>query len=351
MEKLRIGVIGAGMMAAAAHIPMLLKSEDVDVVAVCRRDPQALAKVADLFSVPGRYTEFERMLDDVAMDGVVVSSPHGLHYAHTKAALERGLPVLTDKPLAIRADEAEELLTLATEKGLPLIVAFGPPYQPAWRGVREWIATGELGQIEVVQQVSSSNVDRFGLFGHGTIPSSGAGLERFPIPPTAFRGSAELGGGGYFQDVGSHTVGGFLVSTDLVPEEVSATMDNPEVDLRAAVTIRCARGALVTLTVVADTFLEEEEYRGLGMTSIVGSRGSVSFSGGAGPVRRQRWGAPAEEIGPAQLPPAVVPAQHFVEVLRGRAQPIVPLEDAVLAVRVIEAAYRSAREQRSVRLK
>jgi predicted dehydrogenase len=96
-RRLRVGVIGAGMMASSQHIPGLLQTGEVEVVAVCRRDPEALATVADRFGVPHRYADYRRLLDEAPVDAVVVSSPHGLHFEHVRAALERSLPVLTDK--------------------------------------------------------------------------------------------------------------------------------------------------------------------------------------------------------------------------------------------------------------
>jgi predicted dehydrogenase len=350
MKKLRIGVIGAGFFATRAHIPALQQSGEAEVVAICRRNPEALAKVAGRFDVPEVFTDYRQLLEGSQLDAAVVSSPHALHYTHTKAALERGLPVLTDKPLAVTHEEAEELRSIATRKGLPVIVAFGLPYQPAWRAIREWIAAGELGSIHLAQRVQVTNVDRFGLLGRGSFPTSGPAVEGLVVPPTTFRASAELGGGGYFQDVGSHAVGGILVATGLNPVEVVATMDNPAMDLRATVVVRCDGGAVFTSTTMADAFPDEIEYRDHSSSLIVGSRGSVSQGGSAGTLLRRLWNVAEEEIGPDQLPPRLSPAQHLVDVLQGRAQPIVPLERAATAVRVIEAAYASAREGRAIRL-
>lgn len=150
-------------------------------------------------------------------------SPHALHFEHVRDALQRGLPVLTDKPVAVTAVEVEELRDLAIQHRLPLLVAFGPPYSPAWRYFRTQIARGAIGPVQLAQHYGAANVDSFGLFGRGTFPAD------FPavVPPTAFRASAALGGGGYLQDVGSHSLGGILIVTGLRPVEVSSTMDSP----------------------------------------------------------------------------------------------------------------------------
>lgn len=346
MQKLRVGVIGAGMFASMRHLPDLTASPESEVVPVCRRDLEALSRVAEHFGVPHRFTDHRHMLDEVQLDAVVVSSPHALHFEHVRDALQRGLPVLTDKPLAVAAAEAEELRALAVQRRLPLLVAFGPPYSPAWRYLRTQIARGAIGPVQLAQHYGAANVDSFGLFGRGAFPAD------FPavVPPTAFRASAALGGGGYLQDVGSHSLGGILIATGLRPVEVSSTMDSPQVDLRAVVTVRCADGALITTTVLADAFPTTGTYVTSGQTVLLGTEGGFQTAEGGAPPLRLRWGQPAEPIEKDELPPPTSPVANFIAVLRGREEPLVSLDAAVGVVRVIEAAYQSARERRPIPL-
>ena len=346
MEKLRVGVIGAGMFACFRHIPDLLRTGEVELTAVCRRNPEALAKVADHFGIAGRYTDYQAMLDDAALDAVVVSSPHGLHYEHTRAALERGLPVLSDKPLAVTSVQAETLRDLAAAKGLALLVASGPPFNGLHRYFRERIARSDLGTVHLVQVTALSNIDSFGFFGHGAFPE---GTPYF-MPPTAFRASPELGGGGYFQDHGSHAVAGILLTTGLRPAEVTASFDDPELDMRSSVTIRFDTGALAVLTHVGNAFPDTPTLRVFNSTLYVGTTGSLSTDSRTGKTLFQAWGQDLEEIPAEALPPNSSPAENFVGIVRGHEAPLLPVEVAVQMVRVIEAAYRSAREGGTVRL-
>jgi predicted dehydrogenase len=345
-QKLRVGVIGAGAFASLRHLPDLTASPEAEVVAVCRRDPEALGKIAAHFGVPHRFTDYERLLDEAQLDAVVVTSPHGLHFEHIRAALRRDLAVLTDKPLAVTVAEAEELRELAVQRRRPLLVAFGPPYSPAWRYFRSQIARGAIGSVQLAQHYGASNADSLSFFGRGTFPAD------FPVvvPPTAFRASAALGGGGYLQDVGSHILGGILIATGLRPIEVSATMDSPEVDLRAAVTVRCAGGALITTTMLADATPTAGAYLSTGQTVLLGTEGGFQTAEGGAPPLRLRWGQPAVPVEPEALPPRTWFVENLIGVLRGRQEPLVPLDAAVDVVRVIAAAYRSARDRCPVRL-
>lgn len=346
MEKLRVGVIGAGMFACFRHIPDLLGTGEVELTAVCRRDPAALAKVADHFGITGRYTDYRAMLDDALLDAVVVSSPHGLHYEHTRAALDCGLPVLSDKPLAVTSAQAEALRDLAATKGLALLVASIPAFNGLHRYFRECIARGSLGTLHLIQLTALSNIDSFGFFGHGTFPE---GTPYF-MPPTAFRASPKLGGGGFFQDHASHAVAGILVTTGLRPVEVTASFDDYELDMRPSVTIRFDTGALAVLTYAGNAFPDIRDLRAFSSTLYVGTAGSLSMDSRTGKTYFQAWGQDLEEVPVEALPPNSSPAENFVGMLRGREAPLLPVEVSVQTVRLIEAAYRSAREGGTVRL-
>ena len=345
MDKLRVGVLGAGFIATLAHIPQLLGTGEAEVTALCRRNSALLGQIADQFGVDRRYTDYRRMLEEAPLDALVVSSPHSLHYEHTRAVLQRGLPVLTDKPLAIRLAEAEELRDLAAARGLPLLVIVGPPYEARNRYLRARIADGDLGDLQLVQDCGLTNLG--GLFGRGERPDV-----PFPVPvwPTDFRAHPELGGGGYFQDVGSHAVAGILHATGLRPVEVTASFDDAALDLRPSVVIRFDTGTLATVTKVVDAFPQERTWRTLGTTLYVGSKGSFSIDSRTDQFLFHAWDRAVEEVPKDDLPAPSSPAQNFIGVLRGREDPLLPVSIAVETVRVIEAAYRSARERRPVRL-
>ena len=104
-EKVRIGVIGAGWWATAVYIPRLARRPDVELAAVTRRSPAELEQVREKFGYKFATTDFRELVEQ-PLDGVVVTSPHSLHFEHAKAALEHGLHVMVDKPFTLRASEA-----------------------------------------------------------------------------------------------------------------------------------------------------------------------------------------------------------------------------------------------------
>src|SRR5687768_2779234 len=105
-EKLRVGIIGIGTYAAWYHVPSLRATGRVEVVACARRNPERLALAQQGLQIKHAYTDWRQMLEAVHLDAVVVSTPHNAHVEPTLAALEHGLHVLVDKPMALTSHEA-----------------------------------------------------------------------------------------------------------------------------------------------------------------------------------------------------------------------------------------------------
>ncbi len=150
MARTRIGVIGAGWWATESHIPVLQALPDVEVTCICGLEPEHLRKVQKKFEIPYVTQDYKELLSRKDVDGVVVSSPHALHYQHAVAALERGFPVLCEKPMALRASEAKALVDLVESRSLPFLIPYGWNYSSLATLGRKAIADGDVGEIEHV---------------------------------------------------------------------------------------------------------------------------------------------------------------------------------------------------------
>ena len=116
MEKVKIGIIGAGWWATECHIPDLLKRDDVELTSVCKIEIDELLFVKEKFGFKYASTDFKEMLELSPLDGVVVASPHFAHFENAKAALLKNCHVAIEKPMVINSRDAEELFKLAREK-------------------------------------------------------------------------------------------------------------------------------------------------------------------------------------------------------------------------------------------
>ena len=118
MNKLRVAVIGTGMIANSAHFPALniLRKEGlVDVVGVADIRQNAASETAQRHNVPNWYTDPQKMLDELKPDFVAVCTPNMYHKEWTIKSLKAGAHVACEKPMALSLADAEEMWQTAKE--------------------------------------------------------------------------------------------------------------------------------------------------------------------------------------------------------------------------------------------
>ena len=146
MLPLRIGILGAGGIAAKLHLPELLSVDGVQVTVLAGRKQARLETLCRKFNVPRWTQSYDEVLADPDVDGVVVALPHPLHVRYGLAALAAGKHVHMQKPLSTSLDEAEQFVRAAeasdrTVLALPYV---GGPHVLA---ARQMIADGRLGRV------------------------------------------------------------------------------------------------------------------------------------------------------------------------------------------------------------
>jgi predicted dehydrogenase len=98
MNKVRLGLIGAGWWGTAHHLPTAMNREEVIMDSVSRLGSEELEIVKNEFNFDFASENFLDVIERKP-DGIIVSSPHTLHYEHSIAALKAGIPVLCEKPI------------------------------------------------------------------------------------------------------------------------------------------------------------------------------------------------------------------------------------------------------------
>ncbi len=334
MDKatIRMGVVGAGAFASRRHIPDMQSNGEVEVVGICRRDPEQLGIVADHFGVNGRYTEYQQMLEDASLDAVLVSTPHALHYSQARAALARGLHVLLEKPMALEPSETEDLIALSEKSELVLAVALNPPFWKHTQFARETIHDGLIGDLEAVSISWLGNVEA--VFGKTELPEVMPGV----VKPTLYRGDSALGGGGHFMDLGSHLVSELLWVTGSLPVAVSAQMDEPVLDMRASVQVTLERNVFGTITAVGDSPHPDRRIQNV----YRGSKGTLTVTGMPFRILLERAGEEPVWVEEESLPDLPGPVENFVDAIRQRAILRSSASHGSDVVRVISGAYQSA---------
>lgn len=149
MEKIKVGIIGAGWIAhkmAEALAPLTV----AEVYAIASRDINKATAFASEYGIAKAYGSYEAMVEDGNVDLVYIATPHSHHYPHARLALEHNKPVLVEKPFTANAREAEELFKMAHERNIFITEAIWPRYQPMSHKVKELMESGIIGEPRIL---------------------------------------------------------------------------------------------------------------------------------------------------------------------------------------------------------
>lgn len=149
-KKLKVGVIGLGDIARSTHLPAWkeLESEGrVELIAVCDIIEESAQTIADEFGAKKIYNDYAQMFQDGEFDIIDICTPNRYHCPMTLAALGAGANVLVEKPIAMNATEAQEMINAANSEQRKLMVAQHQRFSAANEKLKAIIESGELGQI------------------------------------------------------------------------------------------------------------------------------------------------------------------------------------------------------------
>jgi len=195
-RKIRWGVLGYARIARENVIPAMLRTGNSEFSAIASRDPAKLVECGAKFPGVRPYGSYEELLRDPSIDAVYIPLPNSLHQEWTIKAAEQGKHILCEKPLALTAAEAREMVAACAAHGVTLMEAFMYRYTDRTRQVCAVLRSGELGEIKFVEATF-----RFLLANPASIklrPELGGGaLYDIGVYPVNFAGlvADEIGGG------------------------------------------------------------------------------------------------------------------------------------------------------------
>lgn len=342
MSQVQIGIIGAGWWAVENHIPALKSRSDVKVAAVCRPGRRELQQVQERFAIPFGTEDYRELLAHQKLDGVIVSSPHHLHFEHASAALEQGISVLCEKPMVLHSGEARKLLSLVQSTGLHFLIPYGWNYTRLATEAKAVIDEGRIGTIEYVHcHMASAHRDLFS--GKSTWFAQNSLLQ-----PEASTWSDPAQGGGFAHGQLTHALGLMFYVTGLEPAAVFALMSKSQsgADLSNAIACRFNGGATGTLGGTA-TMPPRSTYQV--DIRVFGSEGMLLLDIERPRLELRRNDGFVSALSLDQSPGAyscVEPLHTFVDLLQGKS--VENRSSALLGTRVVEfldAAFRSAASQ------
>ncbi len=146
MDKVRIGIIGAGIIAQA-HLERYQSIPEAEVVALCDIDEAKLTAKADQFNVPRRFTNIGKLLQEKDIDAVDVCLHNNLHAPVAIAAMEAGKHVYCEKPMAGTFFDARRMYETMEKTGRKLHIQLAQLYTRETRAAKRFIDAGDLGHI------------------------------------------------------------------------------------------------------------------------------------------------------------------------------------------------------------
>ena len=330
MTELSWGVLGASFFAIEHMIPALQQAKGLRVHGIASRE---LAKAGDgggALRSARAYGDYESMLADPAIDVVFNPLPNHLHVPWTAKAARAGKHVLCEKPIALDADEAAQLIAVRDETGVQIQEAYVVTHHPQWKRVRELVRAGRIGRLRAIQGWVSYWLD----------------------DPENIRNKREMGGGGLL-DIGVYPLLTARYVFEADPIRAFAAIErHPEwgTDVLASATLQFPNGIL---SFTCGTLSAVHQHM-----AIHGTEGRIELPDpfAQSPTRkasisilgpRQIWEPLNEEVETLERVNQYVPqAEAFCAAVRGEAPPAFPLEESVKMMRALDALARSGESGR-----
>jgi xylose dehydrogenase (NAD/NADP) len=227
-KKLRWGILGCAGIAKRAVIPGIQQSQTGEVAAIASRSEDNARKTAEELNIPTAYGSYEALLSDETIDAIYIPLPNHLHKEWTIKAAQAGKHVLCEKPIALNAEEAAEMVAACQQAGVKLVEAFMHRHHPRYAMIQQIIQSGEIGQVR-------------GIHGAFTFNSSkNAGNVRF---------NQDMGGGSLY-DVGVYPISTARMLLGQEPEAATVhaffSPEHDNVDMMASGILEFPGGVALT---------------------------------------------------------------------------------------------------------
>ncbi|MCL3861406.1 Gfo/Idh/MocA family protein [Actinotalea sp. K2] len=330
MDRVRWGIIGVGDVTEAKSGPGFRRADRSELVAVMRRDGAKAADYARRHGVPRWYDDADALLADPEVDAVYIATPPDSHRHYAVRAARAGKAVYVEKPMARSAAECEAMIEACRTAGVPLFVAYYRRAMPRFGVVKALLDDGAIGTPRSVVVRTQK-------------PADPADHDPAGLP---WRVRPEISGGGYFVDLGSHTLD--LLDHLLGPvTHVTGTAANQA-------------GRYAAEDLVTATFRHASGVEGVGLwcfdahehqdeVEIVGTHGSLRFSSfGQEPLRLSNGDGTREIDAPYPDTVQLPMIQSVVDALTGHGSCLSTGESALRTARVVDTLLAEYRQRSSL---
>ena len=345
--RVKWGVIGACGIAGRRTIPEgIIPARNAELVALMDIDEKRLREAAKKHENVRCYTKEEDLLKDKEIEAVYIATPIHLHHRQSLMAARARKHILLEKPIAMNLREAEEIMSICKENKVKLTLGYMMRYHSYHQKIKEMLDEGKLGKL---------------VMGRAQLTSW------YPPIEGAWRQEPTLGGGGSLIDMGSHCIDLLELFMGEVVEVSCYTgnlVQDYAVEDTAVALLRFKEGALG----VIDNHFNIPDASSENRLEIYGSKGSILAKGTIGQessghivqiIEKEKKGYKAEqkreetkeeEISLKSVNMYQSEIEDFSRCILEDSQPSFAGEDGLRNLKIILAAYESAKKRRTIRV-
>jgi len=351
LKPLRIGIIGCGWIAQTAHIPAYIENPKSRLVAICDDNKERLDEFARKYKIQNTFSDYQELLQSNSVDAVSICTPTAMHSKVAVESAKNGVHVLCEKPLASNLEEAGRIVQALSQNRIKFMVGFNYRFLPNHIMAKKFVDAGKIGKPLLIRGIVVA-----------------PGPYRADIDERDYLHEAKKRMGAFF-DLGSHLVDLFVWMMGK-PSEVYATfssrINHTDIDDSATALIRFESNVLGNVTVSWVNLPDYQSASDSRMIEIVGTGGKIDseFLGpslyfyGSNSISSKIRGK--VKITPDKFNPKVPDEalkwsykkeiDCFLESIVQDKKPPITLEHALLVLKVVLAAYDSAKHKSAVRM-
>lgn len=330
-RKLRWGILSTARIGIRTVIPAIQQSHNGIVAAIASRDAQSARETAQALGIPRAFGSYDALLDSPDIDAVYIPLPNSLHKEWSIRAATRGKHILCEKPFALNASQVDDMIAAARQHRVLLAEAFMYRFHPQFTRVKELIAEGAIGKVQVIRSAFGFQLDDL----------------------NNIRLRSELGGGS-LMDVGCYCVNAsrWIAGAEPVAAQASAVFgEKSQVDEALSGILRFPNG-------VAAHFDSSFRSAYREWLEIQGAEGRLELErpfrshavGGVGQVILHRKDNTRQEFTTPAVNQYQLMVEHFADAaLNGKAL-LYPPEEGRANLRVMDGLSESARSGRAIEL-
>ncbi len=221
-------IVSPGHYPEVTFAPSIRAAEDAELVAICSRDMGRAEAFAERHGASAAYDSLEELVKDPRVDVVFIASPNHLHASYTKVAAQAGKHVLVEKPMALTAKDAADMVRVCRAKGVKLGLGFESVHHPAMKEARRLVKDGVVGTASLVQAQYGG-----GIRGVVSPPARSGGLNDWWSTPEM------VGGASAMMALGVHAVNAlrFILGQEVVVVTAMTDGHVPENPLEGLATL------------------------------------------------------------------------------------------------------------------